>query len=341
MYRDCIEKKNVIIAEKYRILQEIGSGGFAKVYKVLDEHIGKEFAMKVVVVEKEEDAYSEPEFLRQLNHHGLPGLHDFFYLENYIYIIMELANGITLKEYVEARGKLTIKEGMHFARQLGEILQYLHTRPIPIIHGDLKPQNIMVGEEGICLIDFGGAFLQYDVGKRFVGTPGYAAPELRRGEIFTQSDVYAFGMVMLYLFTGREAYLFKKEGMISVLKKYGVSIKIRKILKQCLAEEVHMRFQSGQELLEAIVKEKSYMRHFPGRKFYICGIVLKICGIVGLLFLLYEETCAEQGLQTGDIFMNLCILFFGFLLIIFANQSYKTAILECECSIFVSEGISS
>lgn len=339
MYRNCIEEKVDIIGNKYRVLECIGSGGFAKVYKVLDEHIGKEFAMKIAYASEENGANGEQQLLRQLEHPGLPTLHDVFYEGDHICIVMELAKGITLKEYVEKRGKLTIKESLYLCRQLGEILQYLHTRPVPVIHGDLKPQNIMVCEQGIRLIDFGGAFLQYDVSKVFTGTPGYAAPELKKGEIFTQSDIYAFGKVMIYMLTGREAYLFGEEVLIQSLKKYGIPKKIRKILKKCIDGEISGRYQSGQELLEILLKQKGTMRHLPGRMMYALSILLRIGGIFGMLYVIKLRKVEPSDDLILLFMINICVIFLSVLPAKLATKSYKAAILECECSLFVSQGI--
>lgn len=339
MYRNCIGEEIRFVGDKYRVLQRIGSGGFATVYKVLDEHIGKEFAMKIVPVSEKNSACGEPELLRQLEHPGLPGLHDVFFWENQVCIVMELAKGITLKEYVERQGKLTVKEGLYLGRQLGKILQYLHTRPIPVIHGDLKPQNIIVGEQGIRLIDFGGAFLQYDVRDVFVGTPGYAAPELEKGELFTPSDVYAFGKVMIYMFTGREAYLFNEETLIQGLKKYGIPRKIRKILQKCVEREVHRRFQSGQELLEVLLKSKGRMRHLPGRIMHELSTLLRMGSVFGMLYVINAGWHARYDGLILLFMINIGVILLSSLLAKLAIKSYKTAILECECSLFVSQGI--
>ncbi len=339
MYRDCVEEKIEGMIGKYRVLQCIGSGGFSTVYKVEDVHIGKEFAMKVVKVSEKGNDNSEPKLLIQLEHKGLPALHDAFYCGEELCIVMELAKGRNLKEYVEGKGKLMVKEGLLFGRELAEILKYLHSRPVPVIHGDLKPQNIMVDETGLSLIDFGEAFLQYDARDVFFGTPGYAAPELKEGELFTQSDVYAFGMVLLFMLTGREPYLFEKQNLNRSLKCYGIPVKIRKIIEKCTKRQIFRRFQSGLELQEALLKTKGTMNHMGGQ---LLGEVSNILIIIGLfaMFLIFQSNMFLTKEAVVFFFViNIGILLFATVLGKIATKSYKTEILECECSIFVSQGL--
>lgn len=339
MYGDYIEEKIGRTAGKYRILQCIGSGGFSKVYQVEDVHIGKEFAMKVIKVSETGRDNSEPKLLMQLEHKGLPTLHDVFYDGDELCIVMELAKGVTLKKYVEGKGKLTVKEGVLLGRELAEILKYLHSRPVPVIHGDLKPQNIMVDETGLSLIDFGGAFLQYDLRAVFFGTPGYAAPELKEGELFTQSDVYAYGMVMLFMLTGREPYLFHKTNLRRSLKRYGIPVKIGKIIEKCTKIQTFERFQSGLELQEALLKPKGSMKHAGERLLEGIGSVLIITGLLGMLFICCMNRYMPKEAAVYIFIFNIIIFLVATVLGKIATKSYKSEILECECSIFVSQGL--
>lgn len=339
MYGDCVEEKIEGTVGKYRVLQCIGSGGFSKVYRVEDVHICKEFAMKVVKASPKGDDESEPKFLMQLEHKGLPVLHDVFYYEDKVCIVMELAKGITLKEYVESRGKLTVKEGLGLGRELAEILKYLHSRPVPVIHGDLKPQNIMVDKTGISLIDFGGAFLQYDVRDVFLGTPGYVAPELKEGELFTQSDVYAFGMVLLFMLTGREPYLFQTQHINRSLKYYGIPRRIRKIIGKCAEKQFFYRYQSGLELQEALLKTKVNVNFILGQWMGRIAGLLQITGLLSMFFILYGYDIWTKKEAVFFFIINVCIILLGSIWKKCSARSYKTAILECECSMFVSQGL--
>lgn len=339
MYRDCVEEKIGETLGKYKVLQCIGTGGFSKVYRVEDMHICKEFAMKVVKAYQNENDGSEPKFLIQLEHKGLPLLHDVFYCEEEICIVMELAKGISLKEYVENQGKLSVKEGLNLGRELAEILKYLHSRPVPLIHGDLKPQNIMVDKTGLSLIDFGGAFLQYDARDVFFGTPGYAAPELKDGELFTQSDVYAFGKVLLFMLTGREPYLFRRQNMKRSLKYYGIPFKIRKIIAKCTEEQFFYRYQSGLELQEALLKSKGSVNFMMGRWINKIADFLQILGFISVVFIISGLELLTKNEAAFLLGITICIIFLGIVLEKLSGKSYKTAILECECSIFVSQGL--
>lgn len=334
MYGDY--NRSELIGEKYLVLGMLGEGAFANVYRVSDQHINKEYAMKVLSKEGK-DTTREIQVLQRLEHKGLPALHDVMVKNGKVYVVMELAKGITLKEYVKKRGKLSVKEAMRIAKKLCEIIAYLHGQLQPIVHGDLKPQNIMVGDGEVCLIDFGGAFIQQDVTGGIYGTPGYAAPELRQGEISAQSDIYSFGKVLEFMLTGREAFDHEAVSGKRELKKYGVPAGVRNIITKCTMEEERLRYQSGKELSEALTKNKKEMIYLPGHAIYfLAGIIRGIGGAIYIGCLFFYKVQLQVNLP--ELFLvGGMILLMGLFLDRVSQRFYKTAILECECSIIVSQ----
>lgn len=336
MYRNTVEE--IIRGTKYCLAETLGEGGFSKVYRVTDQNIGKEYALKVVEA-KEEYQGSEIRLLKNLKHEGLPGLHDVFAYEDYTCIVMEYIKGESLEQYVAKRGKLSPKETLTLGKQMCEILCYLHSRSVPVIHGDLKPQNIMIHEGKIRLIDFGGAFLQYDKKEQIYGTKGYASPEQYCNELFTQSDVYSFGMVMLYMLTGRQAYLFVNNITTDELKRYGVPYRLRKLIMQCLSVELNERFVSGKELLEALNHIKRTAKQLPGQCIAGISMVIRLLGMGSIIYGIF--VWKQLGLQdVRQLFVgSVCLIILSYIAESFSYRAYKTAILECECSLFVSEGL--
>lgn len=336
MHRDTIEE--IVKETKYCLTESLGEGGFSCVYLVIDKHIGKEYALKVVEA-KEEYKDSEIKLLKNLKHEGLPDLHDVFMHKDYTCIVMEYIKGESLEQYVAKKGKLLPKEAMNLGKQLSEILCYLHSRNVPVIHGDLKPQNIMIQEGRVRLIDFGSAFRQYDKKEHVYGTKGYASPEQYQNELFTQSDIYSFGMVMLYMLTGRQAYLFVDEITINELKRYGIPFRLRRIIMQCLSFEVNERFSGGKELKDALKKVKGMTRQLPGQCIAWISTLIRLFGMLSLLqglFLWKQQYMQDiRCLFIGSV----CVIILSYITESFSYKAYKTAILECECSLFVSEGL--
>ncbi len=218
-----------ILHERYRILQEIGQGGFGAVYKAMDMRIAdrmvaiKEMRQGSVSTQEISDATEsfkqEAFMLARLKHPNLPSIYDYFTEAGRCYVVMDFIEGETLEDYLARGGNgrlpgipLSVSEVLQIGIQLCNVLDYLHTRQPPIIFRDLKPANIMRANDGqLYLIDFGIARI-FKQGKTndttALGSPGYAAPEqYGKAQSTPRSDIYALGVTMHELLTSSDPSL--------------------------------------------------------------------------------------------------------------------------------------
>ncbi|MBD5145372.1 MAG: protein kinase [Ruminococcus sp.] len=171
---------NQILNNTYRIEEQLGSGGGGIVFKAYHMRLEKYVAVKLI---KEEilgavNERAEADILKRLKHEGLPQVYDFIIDGSDVYTVMEFIDGCSLFDEIVKRGKISYKQSLEWSKQICAAAAYLHTRKPPIIHSDIKPQNIMITSEGkVCLIDFnissvfGGGI--YTVGS----SDGYSPPE--------------------------------------------------------------------------------------------------------------------------------------------------------------------
>ncbi|GCE19613.1 serine/threonine protein kinase [Dictyobacter kobayashii] len=211
-------KVDSLLKQRYRIVKEIGSGGYGKVYRAIDtEFMDRQVAIKEMIqhglstrelVEAAEGFKREAVLLARLTHPNLPSIYDYFSEHGNWYLVMSYIEGETLESYARYRGgSLPIDKVIQIGIQLATVLSFLHTRRPSIIFRDLKPANVMRTPEGqIYLIDFGIArhFKHGQTKDTMVlGSPGYAAPEqYGRAQTTPQTDVYSLGVVLYQLITG-------------------------------------------------------------------------------------------------------------------------------------------
>jgi serine/threonine protein kinase len=208
-----------LLQSRYRLIAQIGEGGFGAVYKAEDTRLGnrlvaikemKPSGLKPQELKEATDAFQrEAMLLTGLKHASLPAIHDQFTEEGQWYLVMEYIQGRTLESYLAKapKGRLPVREAFQIALQLCNVLDYLHSQNPPIIFRDLKPSNIMLTPEGqVYLIDFGIArHFKPGQSKDTVafGTTGYAAPEqYGKAQTTPRSDVYSLGAVMHHMLTG-------------------------------------------------------------------------------------------------------------------------------------------
>ena len=214
-----------LVRQRYRILQQLGRGGFGAVYKAEDTQLGNRLvAMKEMNLapglnpqetqEAIEAFKREALLLADLMHPNLPRIYDHFFDAGHWYLVMDFIQGETLEEHLNKSqgGYLPVQEALDIGIQLCNVLGYLHTRQPPIVFRDLKPSNVMLTREGhIYLIDFGIA-RHFKPGQLkdtiAFGSPGYAAPEqYGRTQTTPQSDVYSLGALLHQMLTGNDPLL--------------------------------------------------------------------------------------------------------------------------------------
>lgn len=204
-------KEGVILGERYEIISRIGSGGMADVYKAKDHKLNRMVAVKVLKPEFREDKTfirkfrTEAQAAAGLSHPNIVNVYDVGEDRGVYYIVMELVEGITLKDYIDRKGKLSVKEATSIAIQVSLGLEAAHNRNI--VHRDVKPQNIIISTDGkVKLSDFGiaKATSSNTISSNVMGSVHYSSPEqVRGGYSDYKSDIYSLGITMYEMVTGR------------------------------------------------------------------------------------------------------------------------------------------
>lgn len=202
-----------MLDNRYEVLEVIGTGGMSVVYKAKCHRLNRYVALKVMKEEFAKDEefrrrfFEESQAVAMLSHPNIVSVYDVSRSGDIEYIVMELIDGITLKEYLARRGALSWKETTFFALQIAKALEHAHSRDI--IHRDIKPQNIMLLRDGtVKVADFGIAHHTNDQSTyakgEAIGSVHYVSPEQARGShIDNRSDIYSLGVVMYEMLTGR------------------------------------------------------------------------------------------------------------------------------------------
>ncbi len=264
-----------LVRDRYLVLKMVSRGGFGATYLIEDvdlfneRRVLKELrplvgegsgAISHARRETAERLFKrEAETLLRLNHRGIPKLYAYFVEDGYSYLLQEYIPGRTLIEELEKQGKnFTESEARGFLMELAEILKYLHSQDPPIIHRDIKPQNLMRHSDGhLLLIDFGAvcrAANQEICGQTLIGSPGYAAPEQILGRPLPQSDLYAAGATVVRLITGvhptkltnRRTERLEWDPDSYVSKEFG------ELVEQMLARDPELRIPSADALIDAL-----------------------------------------------------------------------------------------
>lgn len=221
-------------------MEKIGKGGQGILYLARDLELGIYRAVKVL----SPDQKGEASILKLLEFPYLPQMIDYVEQGEYCFLVMEYIRGRSLKDYLDKGKIFTVQEIFDIAGKVLEILIYLHGRKPPVYYGDMKPENLMLTEEGaLYLIDFGSAVLGYERGKYICyGTAGYAAPEQYYGKISKASDFFSFGKTLLVLCQkNRWKYMIQYPGLFFLIWK-------------CCRTKEDKRWQSGEAALEYLKK---------------------------------------------------------------------------------------
>ncbi|MEG1917665.1 MAG: Stk1 family PASTA domain-containing Ser/Thr kinase [Oscillospiraceae bacterium] len=201
-----------MLDNRYEILERIGTGGMAVVYKAKCHRLNRLVAIKILKSDLAQDAefrrrfHDESKAVAMLSHPNIVSVYDVSRGGDTEYIVMELIDGITLKQYMERRGQLNWRESLHFMTQIVKGISHAHSRGI--VHRDIKPQNIMVLRDGsVKVADFGIACLENSaqtLTQQALGSVHYISPEQARGDrTDARSDLYSAGVVFYEMLTGR------------------------------------------------------------------------------------------------------------------------------------------
>ena len=260
-----------LLDNRYEILERIGTGGMAVVYKARCHRLNRLVAVKILKEDLAQDAefrrrfHDESQAVAMLSHPNIVAVYDVSKSSELDYIVMELIDGITLKQYMQKKGnKLAWREALHFITQIMKALSHAHSRGI--IHRDIKPHNMMVLRDGsLKVADFGIARLtsaaQATLTQEALGSVHYISPEQARGShIDARSDIYSAGVVLYEMITGRLP--FEGESPVSVAIQHINSIPLspreidpdipealEAITMKAMASDVNQRYISADAML--------------------------------------------------------------------------------------------
>ncbi len=258
-----------LLDDRYELLEVIGTGGMAVVYKARCHRLNRLVAVKVLKDEFLGDEEfrrrfrAEGEAVAMLSHPNIVQVFDVSASDSAYYIVMELIDGISLKRYMEVKGILNWKETLHFATQIAKGLEHAHSRGI--VHRDIKPHNVMVLKNGsVKVMDFGIAQVMNKsntLTKEALGSVHYISPEQAKGSFTdSRSDIYSLGVVMFEMMTGRPPY--DGDSPVSVAIQHinggaplptslnpNIPAGMEQIIMKAMALEPKDRYSSATELL--------------------------------------------------------------------------------------------
>lgn len=312
-----------VIDGKYKILNVVGKGGMSVVYLAMNERANKQWAIKEVRKDGmqsfevvKQNLVAETDLLKKLNHPHLPSIIDVIDCDDTFLIVMDYIEGNPLSKALETSGAQNQDDVIEWAKQLCDVLGYLHSRKPPIIYRDMKPSNVMLKPDGnVMLIDFGTAreFKSTSVADTTcLGTQGYAAPEQfgGHGQTDARTDIYCLGATMYHLVTGHNPATPPYE--MYPIRQWNpmLSSGLEEIILKCTQRNPEDRYQSCAELLYALDHykdldiENKKVQSFKWKTFlasFIMTIVMFV-GTIGFSAGLTVQTSStyESYIANGD-----------------------------------------
>lgn len=312
-----------VIDGKYKILNVVGKGGMSVVYFAMNERANKQWAIKEVRKDGmqsfevvKQNLVAETDLLKKLNHPHLPSIIDVIDCDDTFLIVMDYIEGNPLSKALETSGAQNQDDVIEWAKQLCDVLGYLHSRKPPIIYRDMKPSNVMLKPDGnVMLIDFGTAreFKYSSVADTTcLGTQGYAAPEQfgGHGQTDARTDIYCLGATMYHLVTGHNPATPPYE--MYPIRQWNpmLSSGLEEIILKCTQRNPEDRYQSCAELLYALDHykdldiENKKVQSFKWKTFlasFIMTIVMLV-GTIGFSAGLTVQTSStyESYIANGD-----------------------------------------
>ena len=254
-----------LVDGKYKILSKVGQGGMSVVYLAINEKANAQWAVKEVRKDGVKDfevvkqgLVAETDILKKLSHPSLPRIIDVIDSDESIIIIMDYIQGNSLNVALDEYGAQPQENVIEWAKQLADVLGYLHSRTPPIIYRDMKPANVMLKPDGnVTLIDFGTAreFKEKNLADTTcLGTVGYAAPEQfgGMGQTDARTDIYCLGATLYHLVTGKNPCEPPYE--IKPIREINPSLSVgfEKVILKCTQRDPNDRYQSAAELMYAL-----------------------------------------------------------------------------------------
>lgn len=267
-------REGMFLADRYEIIEQIGTGGMADVYKAKCHKLNRYVAIKVMKSEFSQDKtfvskfWAEAQSAAGLTNPNVVNVYDVGVENGIYYIVMELVEGVTLKKYIEKRGKLPYKEAVSIAIQVANGMDAAHKHNI--VHRDIKPQNIIISKEGkVKVTDFGIAKVASTATintSASMGSVHYISPEQARGGYSDErSDIYSLGITLFEMLTGTVP--FDGDTAVSVAVQHiqdtipapsqlveGIPVSVDKIVLKCTQKKTDRRYQSAYDLIVDLKK---------------------------------------------------------------------------------------
>lgn len=306
-----------IVDGKYKILNKIGQGGMSVVYLAMNERANKQWAIKEVRKDGTKDyevvkqgLIAETDILKRLNHPHLPSIIDVIDCDDTFLIVMDYIEGRTLDYWLKKEGAQPQERVVEWAKQICDVLGYLHSRKPPIIYRDLKPSNVMLKPDGkIMIIDFGTAreFKEQSIeDTKCLGTQGYAAPEQYggHGQTDARTDIYNLGATMYHLLSGHNPSLPPYEMYPIRQWNPALSSGLEEIVTKCTQRNPNDRYQSCAELMYAlehfdeldIEYRKKQKRKWRG---FLAACSLTAVSLIGCLGFKFAENSTIRNSYDG------------------------------------------
>jgi serine/threonine-protein kinase len=266
-------KPGMFISDRYEIIDKVGSGGMADVYKAKCHRLNRFVAIKILKQEYSDDTNfvnkfrGEAQSAAGLSHPNIVNVYDVGEEDGLYYIVMELVEGITLKNFIERKGKLDLKEAIGIAIQIAQGMEAAHTNHI--IHRDIKPQNIIISREGkVKVTDFGiaKAASSNTITSNAMGSVHYISPEQARGGYSDEkSDIYSLGVTLYEMLSGMVPFVGDNTVSVALLHIQGeatplrqldpnIPISVDRIVQKCMQKKPERRYLTAGDLIADLKK---------------------------------------------------------------------------------------